>query len=101
MDTDSEAVKRFNNFLDQEEKEDETIKTVDFVDKPDVNLSGDITFKEVSVFDAEGQKELVKDINLVIPDGKITALVGHSGSGKTTILKTILGINNAKKGLCR
>ena len=25
-------MKRFNNFLDQEEKEDETIKTVDFVD---------------------------------------------------------------------
>ncbi len=44
-------------------------------------------------FQYEGQhSELVlKNINLTIPDKKITAIVGTSGSGKTTIIKLLLG----------
>jgi ATP-binding cassette, subfamily B, bacterial len=33
----------------------------------------------------------LKDIDLVIPENKVTAIVGASGSGKTTLLKMILG----------
>ncbi len=35
---------------------------------------------------------MLKDINLVIPQGKVTAIVGASGSGKTTLLKLLLGL---------
>lgn len=43
-------------------------------------------------FGYDSINELVlKDINLKIPEGKVTALVGMSGSGKTTLIKLLLG----------
>jgi len=38
-----------------------------------------------------GEEDVLKGINLVIPSGKMTAIVGTSGSGKTTMLKLLLG----------
>lgn len=40
----------------------------------------------------------LKDINLYIPEGKITAIVGASGSGKTTLMKLLLGYYEALEG---
>ena len=36
-----------------------------------------------------GRQEILHDISLSIPEGKITAIVGQSGCGKTTFLKTL------------
>ncbi|NOU93702.1 ATP-binding cassette domain-containing protein [Paenibacillus sp. LMG 31456] len=41
---------------------------------------------------------IVKDLNLSIPIGKITALVGSNGSGKSTILKSMARIIKPKGG---
>ncbi|MCU6709765.1 ABC transporter ATP-binding protein [Paenibacillus sp. J5C_2022] len=41
---------------------------------------------------------IVQDLNVAIPQGKITALVGANGSGKSTILKTMARIMNPAKG---
>lgn len=41
---------------------------------------------------------IVKDLNVHIPDGQITALVGANGSGKSTILKTMARIMQPKSG---
>ncbi|NIK79071.1 iron complex transport system ATP-binding protein [Paenibacillus castaneae] len=41
---------------------------------------------------------IVQDLNIAIPQGKITALVGANGSGKSTILKTMARIMNPSKG---
>lgn len=47
---------------------------------------------------AYGEKIIVNELNLSIPSGKVTALVGANGSGKSTILKTIARIMKPQKG---
>ncbi len=41
---------------------------------------------------------VLKDLNLEIPQSKITAVVGASGSGKTTLVKLLLGFYPPTKG---
>jgi ATP-binding cassette subfamily B protein len=40
----------------------------------------------------------IKNINLFIPNGKITAILGPSGSGKTTLLKILLNLYKPTEG---
>ncbi|MEX2496793.1 MAG: ATP-binding cassette domain-containing protein [Woeseia sp.] len=40
---------------------------------------------------SRGQKEIFKGLNIAIPRGKITAIMGPSGTGKTTLLRLITG----------
>src|SRR5262245_28242633 len=44
------------------------------------------------------QRQVLKDINLVIPKGKVVAIMGLSGSGKTTLLRLIGGALMADRG---
>nr|HAD50632.1 ABC transporter permease [Algoriphagus sp.] len=48
------------------------------------SIQGDIRFEDVS-FAYESGKDVIKNINFHAPAGTVTALVGSSGSGKTTI----------------
>lgn len=48
----------------------------------------EIRFQDVS-FSYEKGKEVLSGINLLIPSGKLTAVVGDSGSGKSTIMNLI------------
>ena len=48
-----------------------------------------IDFKNVSFTYPKVDKHAIKNINISIPGGDIVALVGHSGSGKSTILNLI------------
>lgn len=52
------------------------------------NVEGDITFRKVS-FSYESDISTLSDISLEIGKNKITALVGSSGSGKTTVLNLL------------
>ena len=36
-----------------------------------------------------GNKEILKDVNLTLPKGKIVGLLGKNGAGKTTLIKLI------------
>ena len=67
----------------------------------DTNLeiaSGDIEFKNVSFSYNNNNNNVLQSINLKIIGGKMNALVGHSGAGKSTILNLIPMFFNCKEG---
>ena len=65
-------------------------KIVDNKDDPEIKLiNGDINFKNVNFQYDSNETQVLKSINLNILGGKMTALVGHSGAGKSTILNLI------------
>lgn len=57
----------------------------------EVDTSGDVVFQMENVSFCYGEKYALRGINLTIPKGKKIALVGKSGSGKSTILKLLSG----------
>lgn len=58
----------------------------------DIPANSEIILNNVT-FQYEGphSPKVLNNINLVIPNKKITAIVGYSGSGKSTLLKMLLG----------
>ncbi len=54
----------------------------------------DLSFK----YDIYSPKDILSNINLPIPNGKVTAIVGASGSGKTTLIKLLLGFYEPLSG---
>ncbi len=60
-------------------------------------VEGNIKFKNVS-FSYEKGKEVLKEISFEAPAGSVTALVGSSGSGKSTIAGLVSTYFNSEKG---
>ncbi|MBO8232044.1 multidrug ABC transporter [Prochlorococcus marinus str. MU1402] len=61
------------------------------------NIDGKITFKKVD-FEYKEDNQVLKNINLEIKKGEVTAFVGSSGAGKSTMMGLILKFINPKKG---
>lgn len=51
-----------------------------------------------NLYKSYGNKEVLKNINLEIPSGKIIGLLGKNGTGKTTLIKLINGLLTIDKG---
>lgn len=70
---------RTEEIMNMEPEDDPSVRTVQLQ-----SVKGDVRFDNVSFAYIEG-KEVVHDITFDAPAGSVTALVGTSGSGKTTI----------------
>ncbi|MCC0644439.1 MULTISPECIES: ABC transporter ATP-binding protein [unclassified Clostridioides] len=60
-------------------------------------INGDIEFKDVS-FSYDSKKNILSDINLKIKAGTSNAIIGETGSGKTTIINLITNFYQVEKG---
>tara|TARA_B100000963_G_C22629021_1_gene673917 strand:+ start:294 stop:2033 length:1740 start_codon:yes stop_codon:yes gene_type:complete len=60
--------------------------------------SGQIKFENIQFGYSNDEMQILNSINLEIPGEKMTALVGHSGAGKSTILNLIPRFYNTNKG---
>ena len=79
------SFERLADVIDTPEESDE-------VDKSKVMLpplSGLVRFEDLSFRFRPGQPEVLKDINLEIPQGTFVGIVGQSGSGKSTLMKLL------------
>jgi ATP-binding cassette subfamily B protein len=81
-------------------KDDEEKNEQDKITDLPKNKNIDITNLSFQ-YDGPHSEYALKDVNLHIPEGKITAIVGTSGSGKTTLIKLLLGFYPPAKGEIR
>ncbi|MDL2311180.1 ABC transporter ATP-binding protein/permease [Peptostreptococcaceae bacterium OttesenSCG-928-C18] len=73
------------------------VKTIPERKKTVEKIEGDVEFKDVSFYYKEGENVL-KDINIKVNSGETVAFVGHTGSGKTTMMNLLLNFYNVQKG---
>jgi urea transport system ATP-binding protein len=45
-----------------------------------------------------GGSHILRDLTFDVPDGKVTCLLGRNGVGKTTLLRTLMGVLPARTG---
>ena len=77
---------------------DEKNSITEKINSSNLNLdNGEISFKNI-YFKYQSSNDILKDINLTIHGGSMTALVGHSGAGKSTILNLIPRFYDANSG---
>ena len=60
-------------------------------------LQGDICFSHLS-FSYTPEKQVLKDFTLQVKEGEKLILLGASGSGKSSILKLLMGIERSQRG---
>jgi len=74
-------------------------KIADQEDSQDINIThSDIKFNDINFKYNAKEKNVLSNVNLNIAGGKMTSLVGHSGSGKSTILNLIPRFYDAQSG---
>jgi ATP-binding cassette, subfamily B, bacterial len=80
---------------DEEDRNDEKLTVLP--QSRTLTISGDLGFR----YGGTNAPLVLQDINLEIPEGKVTAIVGASGSGKTTLLKLLLRFYKPTTGAIR
>ncbi|MGK7948634.1 MAG: peptidase domain-containing ABC transporter [Xenococcaceae cyanobacterium] len=89
------AVERLNDVLDSEPEEDLHARPRQFLP----SLQGHIRFENVTFrYHPDSDVNVLENINFEVKPGQTVALVGRSGSGKTTIAKLILGLYPPTEG---
>ncbi|MFC1517258.1 ABC transporter ATP-binding protein [Candidatus Margulisiibacteriota bacterium] len=78
------ALERVFHVLDTEPTVKEKPKAYDLP-----KITGEVEFKDVNFFYEKKEGQVLKDINLIVKPGEVIALVGSSGTGKTTMVNLI------------
>lgn len=84
---------RTEELMNMDLEEDDSIRVIKLE-----SIKGDISFNNVSFAYDEG-KEVINEVSFDARSGSVTALVGTSGSGKSTIAGLVATFLNPKSGL--
>ncbi len=71
-------------------------RILDGEEAPD-EIKGDVEFKHIRFAYIENN-DVLKDLSLVVPAGKKIGIVGHTGSGKSSLMNLLLGYNDYQEG---
>jgi len=75
---------------------------IEIVSKPNSykpkDLRGEVEFKDTAFYYAKNKRPAVRDLNFKIEAGQLTALVGPSGGGKTTVARLVYRHYDPQKG---
>lgn len=74
--------------IDAEDRKDEGTSTA--------RLTGEVSVKDVSL--VYGEKNVLKDISIMIPRGTRTAIIGPTAAGKTQLLSVMTGLIDSASG---
>lgn len=85
------ASERIFELLDSKEREKEIKFDINNLDNMDMNIKN-ITFSY------DGKRNVIEDVSLNIKNKEFTAIVGKSGSGKSTIANLLLNTHEVNKG---
>ncbi len=84
---------RLNNILDNQDKEFSIIGS-----QPFTKVTTDIKFQDVTLSYNNDGSLIFEQLNLVIPRNKVTALVGESGAGKSSLVDMLIGLYQPNQG---
>lgn len=87
------SLKRITNFLDQEEE----IRNVENAYVLE-NVKGEIRFDNFSFAYPSSEANVLKNITFTVNPGESIGIVGKIGSGKTTLVNTLLHLYNVERG---
>ncbi|XP_076463743.1 ATP-binding cassette sub-family B member 6-like [Babylonia areolata] len=91
-------------FIDMENMFELLAEDTEVKDIPDANdivvRHGKIEFENVS-FRYEPSKAILKNVSFVVQPGETLALVGHTGSGKSTIIRLLFRFYDINSGVIR
>jgi ATP-binding cassette subfamily B protein len=91
------SLERIGEIHNKEEEEEEEAGLLQMMP-----ASKTITLQNISFqYSGPANEKVLDDINLTIPEGKVTAIVGTSGSGKTTLIKLLLKFYKPQRGEIR
>jgi ATP-binding cassette subfamily B protein len=88
------SLERLNEVHNKEDEEQTLVNKLNELPENHSLRMEDVCFS----YDGAERDYVLEDLNLTIPQNQVTAIVGASGSGKTTIIKLLLGFYPLNKG---
>ena len=89
------AIERIDDVINSEPEED--LETANLINLP--TIKGDIRLENVTFrYNSESETNTIENLSFAVKPGQTVALVGRSGSGKTTIAKLLLGLYTPNSG---
>lgn len=99
------VVQIVNQLANLEQARVSAARVFELLDEPSISVAtgtmpryrGNVSFKDVS-FSYDGKQDVLKNITFEAKQGQTVALVGHTGSGKSSILNLLFRFYDAQKG---